>query len=79
MFPVQLRYALAALAAGVLVGCSTTETAKSDGAASREYQTGSNVPRKNRSGDKVQTVDPESVQRTLPGVTSPPGRGAAGG
>ncbi|MBS1135207.1 MAG: hypothetical protein H6R02_2348, partial [Burkholderiaceae bacterium] len=56
MPPVQLRRtAVIALAVTLLVGCSTTETAEGETASRREYQTGSNVPRKNRSGDKVQT------------------------
>jgi hypothetical protein len=78
MIPVQPRYVVAVLAASMLVACSTTETAQSDGAAAREYQTGSNVPRKNRSGEKVQTYGSDSVQTPLPPPSRPPA-GAGGG
>ncbi len=79
MPPVQLRRAaVIALAVTLLVGCSTTETAEGETASHRQYQTGSNVPRKNRSGDKVQTYDSDSVQAPLPPPSRPPA-GAGGG
>lgn len=79
MSPVQLRRtAVIALAVTLLVGCSTTETAEGETASQREYQTGSNVPRKNRSGDKVQTYGSDSVQLPLPPPSRPPA-GASGG
>jgi hypothetical protein len=79
MPPVQLRLAaLIALAVTLPVGCSTTETAEGETASQRQYQTGSNVPRKNRSGDKVQTYGSDSVQVPLPPPSQPPA-GAGGG
>jgi hypothetical protein len=79
MPPVQLRRtAVIALAVTLLVGCSTTETAEGETASRREYQTGSNVPRKNRSGDKVQTYGSDSLQVPLPPPSQPPA-GAGGG
>jgi hypothetical protein len=60
------------------VGGSTTETAKGETASQRQYQMGSNVPRKNRSGDKVQSFGSDSVQQPLP-PPSQPRDGASGG
>jgi hypothetical protein len=77
MFPLQPRFA-AVLAATILVGCSTTDTPRSENASRREYQTGSNVPRKDRSGDKVQTYGPDSVQQPLPPITRPPANSGGG-
>jgi hypothetical protein len=79
MSPVQLRCAaLIALVVTLPVGCSTTETAEGETASQRQYQTGSNVPRKNRSGDKVQSYGSDAVQQPLPQPSQPPA-GSGGG
>jgi hypothetical protein len=57
---------VAVVAASILAGCSKTETTQSDGAAEREYPTGSDMPRKNRSGDKVQTSIPSLYSSICP-------------
>jgi len=78
MFRVRFPCAVTILVAIILAGCSTTETPRSENAARREYQTGSNVPRKDRSGDKVQTFGSDSVQQPLPPITRPPANSGGG-
>lgn len=79
MPPVQLRRAaVIALAVTLQAGCSTAEIPKGETASQRQYQTGSNVPRKDRSGDKVRTYGSDSVQQPLPPPSQPPA-GAGGG
>jgi hypothetical protein len=70
-----------ALAAAILAtGCAATETSTEPAAerSSREYTTGSNIPRKSRggAGDGVTTVDAESFERARnAGPATAPGRG----
>ena len=79
MPPVQLRRTVViALAVTLQAGCSTAEIAEGETASKRQYQTGSNVPRKDRSGEKVQTYGSDSVQQPLP-PPSQPRTGAGGG
>jgi hypothetical protein len=79
--PVQLRRTVViALAVTRQASCSTAEIAAGETASQRQYQTGSNVPRKDRSGDKVQTYGSDSVQQPLPPPSRPPaGAGGGGG
>jgi len=79
MPPVQLRRTVViALAVTLLASCSTAEIPEGKTASTRQYQTGSNVPRKDRGGEKVQTYGSDAVQQPLP-PPSQPRTGAGGG
>ena len=77
MPPAQLRRTVViALAVTLQAGCSTAEIPEGETASKRQYQTGSNVPRKDRSGEKVQTNGSDSVQQPpLPPSRPPAGAG----
>jgi hypothetical protein len=80
MFPmVNLKYPLWTLlvaTAGAVIGCASMESPITDERLASDYQTGSNLPKKSRT-ERVQTLDPQSVQQTLPTVTGPSGRAGA--
>ena len=66
------------LAAASMTGCASNEAATREAPAQSDYRTGSNIPRKDRSGDTVKTVDPNSIQAPLPPISRPPA-GSGGG
>jgi len=69
-----------AIAAAALAGCATQQpTASVEEVAAREYPTGSNIPRKGRSGvDGVKTYDREELERARAQMPQTP-RGGLGG
>jgi hypothetical protein len=56
-------------------GCSTPAGVSSDAAAEKEYVTGSNIPRRDRSSTGVKTVDPAELEKMRSSV---PGSGSKG-
>jgi hypothetical protein len=46
-----------------LTGCSTTTGSTSEAAEEKEYVTGSNIPRRDRTSTGVKTVDPAELER----------------
>jgi hypothetical protein len=69
--PKHLLWTLLVAAVSAVVGCASEQPAGEERQAS-ETQTGSNIPRKNRSADKVQTLGPDSLQKPIPPPTRPP-------
>jgi hypothetical protein len=79
MVPVLVRSAaVLLLASAAMSGCSTPSPDERESSSAAEVRTGSNIPRKSRSGDKVQTLDSDSVQQPLSPPSRPP-TGAGGG
>jgi hypothetical protein len=79
MVRIRARYVAALLlAAASMSGCSTPAPIERDSSAASEVQTGSNIPKKNRGGDRVQTLGSDSVQQPMPPPSRPPA-GAGGG
>ena len=70
------------LAASTLVLCAACASAPQQTAEHREakvYQTGSNIPVRDRNGMmNVKTVDPESLHQELGGASHPPPAGGVG-
>lgn len=66
------------LSAASVLGCASSDAPSREASSSADYRTGSNIPRKERSGETVKTVDPNSVQAPLPPISRPPA-GAGGG
>jgi hypothetical protein len=65
---------LPALAASLLVGCATTET-NVEPQQEKEFVTGSNIPRKDRSGSGVSVASKEALERTQNSGGGPTQRG----
>mgnify|MGYP006371453723 CR=1 len=57
------------------VGCATPTGESSAAAEEKEYVTGSNIPRRDRSSTGVKTVDPAELERMRSSV---PGSGPKG-
>lgn len=72
---ITLRIPLCALLVAValaVVGCATAERPAGEERQASETKTGSNIPKRNRSADKVQTLGSDSVQQPLPPPVRPP-------
>ena len=68
---VPLWTLLVAMASSV-VGCASAERPADEERQASESQTGSNIRKKNRSADKVQTLGSDSVLQPLPPPVRPP-------
>jgi hypothetical protein len=67
-------FILPVIAASLLVGCAMTES-KVEPQQEKEYVTGSNIPRKDRSGSGVSVLDKESLERVRNSSAGPIQRG----
>ena len=65
---------LAAFVLSLAAGCATPEASTEPAKQQGEYRTGSNIPRKAGSGDRVETMSPQDLERARLGQQVPAGR-----